>query len=290
LLRLWDELNISHSEKKQIYGPVVPFIGFDVDPNLMTVSISDECWTNLVAKVLAFAKHGKCHSLQDYESLAGHLNWSFAVFPLLKPCLSAVYQKISGKALSLAPIRVNNAVCFELEWFVKHACASNGIFLLKTVVWDPTTELVNTTVCFVDACLGGMAFWYLELRLGYQCRIPHGFTAPIFYWEAVTVACTMIAPPSNKSRQLVVYTDNQNTVNIWNSLKALAPYNSTLIIAIDSLIKHGTDSRVLHVPGINNEVADALSCFNNALALCLIPGIKLGLFETFLTLLGALKK
>lgn len=33
LLLLWDELNISHVKKKQIYGPVVPYVGFDMDPN-----------------------------------------------------------------------------------------------------------------------------------------------------------------------------------------------------------------------------------------------------------------
>src|SRR5882762_5700799 len=126
------------------------------------------------------------------------MNWSFTVFLLLKPSLSTIYQKISGKTLSLAPIRVNNAIIFKLEWFMNHARASNGIFLLKTVAWDPTTELVNTTVCFADACLGGMAFWYPELKLGYQCRVPSDCIAPIFYWEAVAVACAILAPPSNR--------------------------------------------------------------------------------------------
>ena len=192
LLLLWDELSIPHAEKKQIYGPVVPFVGLDIDPNLMTVSISDERRAELIEKVLAFAKPGKRHSLRDFQSLASHLNWSFAVFPLLRPSLSAIYSKMSGKSLSLAPIRVNNAICLQLKWFVKHAPASDGIFLLKTIVWDPTTELLDTMICFADACLGGMAFWYPELRLGYQCCIPHGYAAPIFYWEAATVACAIV--------------------------------------------------------------------------------------------------
>jgi hypothetical protein len=43
LLLLWNELNIPHAEKKQIYGPVIPFVGLDVDLNLIMVSISDKC-------------------------------------------------------------------------------------------------------------------------------------------------------------------------------------------------------------------------------------------------------
>jgi hypothetical protein len=138
--------------------------------------------------------------------------------------------------------------------------------------------------------MGGMAFWYPELLLGYQCRVHTGYTAPIFYWEAVAVACAMMAPDSNKLPRLVVYTDNENTVDIWFSLKASTPYNMTLIQAIDSLIEHETDTRVLHIPGVENVVADVLSCFNNALALHLVPGICVGLFETPLAMLGALKK
>jgi hypothetical protein len=42
-LLLWDELNIPHVEKKQIYSPIIPCVGFDVDPNKMMVSISNNC-------------------------------------------------------------------------------------------------------------------------------------------------------------------------------------------------------------------------------------------------------
>jgi len=65
-----------------------------------------------------------------------------------------MYEKMSGKVLLSAPIHVNKAVCEELLWFVNHARTSNGIFLLETVAWDPTTELSNTFLCYVDACMG----------------------------------------------------------------------------------------------------------------------------------------
>jgi hypothetical protein len=256
----------------------------------MTLSISDDRRKELVEKVLAFAKPGKRYLLREFQSLSGYINWSLAVFPLLKPSLSAIYAKISGKTRPLAPIRVNNSICSELQWFAKHVRASNGIFMLKTVAWDPTIELDNVTTCYVDACPRGMAFWYPELRLGFQCRIPAEYEAPIFYWEAVAVACAMLCSFSNNLPRLVVFSDNQNTVDIWHSLKAVSPYNETLILAIDWLIQHETDARVLHIPGVDNVVADALSRFNNSLALRLVPGIKLGLFETPHAMLGALKK
>ena len=82
LLLLWDELGIPHEERKQIYGPIIPFIGFDVDPNAMTFSISDEHHTKLINKICGFAILGKRYALKDFQALGGHVNWSLAVFPL----------------------------------------------------------------------------------------------------------------------------------------------------------------------------------------------------------------
>jgi hypothetical protein len=79
-----------------------------------------------------------------------------------------VYAKTAGKTQQMAPVHVNNTICNELLWFVKHAIDSSGIFL-KTVTWDPTLDLSDATVCYADASLGGMAYWFPELRLAFQC-------------------------------------------------------------------------------------------------------------------------
>jgi len=39
VLCLWDQIGLPHEDKKQISGPVIPCIGFDVDPNGMTVTM-----------------------------------------------------------------------------------------------------------------------------------------------------------------------------------------------------------------------------------------------------------
>ena len=146
------------------------------------------------------------------------------------------------------------------------------------------------TTCYVDVCLGEMAFWYPEVKLGYQCCVPPGFLVPIFYWEAVDVACAMICLLTPRFSRLVVYTDNLNMVDIWHTLKVSAPYNATLILTIEWLITHKIDAHVLHIPGVDNSVVGALSHFNNTLALRLIPRIKLRLFKPPCVLLGAVKK
>ena len=129
-----------------------------------------------------------------------------------------------------------------------------------------------------------------ELALGFQCRIPaESQTNHIFYYEALAVTCALLDNCHNLPR-VIVYSDNQNTVDIWHSLKAIAPYNQLLILAIDRMIAQNADVRVLHVPGISNTVADALSRFNNELALQLSPTLQVTSFQPPQGVLGAMKK
>ena len=120
LLKLWYKLSIPHGKKKQVYGPVIPYVGFDVDPNTMTISLSDDCQAKLIAKVLDFSKVGKHCSLLEFQWLSGHINWSLPVWPLLQPSLLAIYAKIAGKTKPHADVHVNKAIEVELTWFIGH--------------------------------------------------------------------------------------------------------------------------------------------------------------------------
>ncbi|KAG1723393.1 hypothetical protein EDB19DRAFT_1916120 [Suillus lakei] len=120
LLRLWDAIGLPHEERKQIFGPELPVIGFDVDPNLMRVRMSDESRLTLIQSILDFAQRGTRRSLRDFQRLAGHLNWALNIYPLLRPGLSASYAKTAGKQESWAVLWVNQDITQELSWIVQH--------------------------------------------------------------------------------------------------------------------------------------------------------------------------
>ena len=69
LLLLWHELNVPHANKKQVYGPIVPYVGFDVDPSAMTISLSGDCQAELITRVHNFSRIGKHCSLLKYQQL-----------------------------------------------------------------------------------------------------------------------------------------------------------------------------------------------------------------------------
>jgi len=73
-LELWNDIGLPYEERKQIYELIIPFISFDVNPNVMMVSINDRRKDDLITKVHDFAKAGNQCSLKDYKSLASHVN------------------------------------------------------------------------------------------------------------------------------------------------------------------------------------------------------------------------
>ncbi|KAJ8584037.1 hypothetical protein M405DRAFT_747676, partial [Rhizopogon salebrosus TDB-379] len=136
LLRLWDSIGLPHEERKQIYGPELPIIGFDVDPNLMCACMLDDSRERLILALLDFAQWGTRRSLRDFQCLAGWMSWALNVYPLLRPGLSALYAKTAGKLESRAKIWVNRDVVRELTWVVHHLHAADGIFFFKSISWD----------------------------------------------------------------------------------------------------------------------------------------------------------
>lgn len=125
--------------------------------------------------------------------------------------------------------------------------------------------LCNLTVCYTDACLIGMAYYYPEL--GYQYCIPEedqGGT--IFLYEAATMTAFMLHKLNCPQLQLAIHTDSHNTVNIWNLLKVSQDYNDLLHMAIDSMLLNAFDIQVLHILQSKNLVANALSQGNNSYA------------------------
>src|SRR6202522_3979105 len=124
----------------------------------MRISMDDEDCTRLIQHVtifIAIAPGGTRRTLREFQQLAGWINWSFNVFPLLKPALSNVYMKIKGKTQSHAKIFVSKAVIQDLSWFVSHVQRSDGVYLFEDVDWD--VQNANVTA-YSDACMSGLGF------------------------------------------------------------------------------------------------------------------------------------
>lgn len=290
LLQLWDELGIPHEEPKQIFGDQLTIIGLDVDPNAMTITMPLQARSDLVDAIQKFAHTGQRRPLREFQRLAGWMNWALNAYPLLRPGMSVLYKKMAGRTEPHLLIYVSLALCRELTWFAGHVENSDGVHIMTSRTWGKNDAELNL---FCDACPSGMGFWCPSLSLGF-------FATPedvegnysIFYLEALTVLCalhwsTRNAPMRPRLR-MAIYTDNSNSVDMFNTLSAQPDKNEILVAAVDIVIQYNIDLRVFHIPGEDNIVADALSRRNFNIVDMYAPLLQVSQFKPPRFTLGAL--
>jgi hypothetical protein len=278
LLRLWDELGIPHKRHKQIFGSSLPIIGICVDVNELSFTLSDDAKETLVKELEWWCKRGRKEKLKRWYQMGGWMNWAFNVYPRLKPALNNFYLKLKGRRDSTSLIWVNNSVREDFLWAVDFLRNSSGVRLLKSVYWDSCD---STLTIYCDACPEGMGFWYPDLNIAFYSPTP-SYEHPdlIFYFEALCVHSALFDAHRRTqlrgSGRFVIYTDNSNTVDIFNTLRALPPYDHLLKSAVDILNLGDHD---LHVPGVDNAVDDALSRADFHRALDIAPYLNISNFE-----------
>jgi hypothetical protein len=291
LLQLWDDIGLPHDKPKQLFGSPLTVIGFDVDPNCMSATLPTHKKDELVAHLRTFAGKGYRWSLREFQQLAGWCEWSFNIFPLLKPGLSAVYDKISEKTQPFARLHVNNAIIRELLWMADHIEHSSGLLFYKSLDFDPKSD--DVVVAYTDASGIGLGLWFPDEDFACQSPLPEDSPKDtIFFAEALAV-CSAVHAIQNMPEvpsKMLIYTDNTNTVAMFNSLRAHPPYNLILVSAVNVLIEHHVDLRVEHVSGCDNIVADALSRFHNERVLQFAPNAQIYDFEPPRDALGVAEK
>ncbi|KAF5343376.1 hypothetical protein D9758_015628 [Tetrapyrgos nigripes] len=260
LLQLFDLLGIPHEEPKQEWGSSLVIIGFSFDPNAMTITLPPSSRLELITALRQFAQPGTRRPLRDFERLAGWSQWSFNVAPLLRPGLSHMYDKMAGKSEVFQLMWVSVALCRELLWMAERLEASDGVLLLDSLEWS---TLDADLVLYTDASAAGMGIWCPSLHRGLHSLIDKPEPSRIFFYEVLAVVSALtFAASFNHFHRIVIFTDNLNTVSMFNSLHAKPDYNPLLITAMNTLLDNNLQLRVLHIPGSENVIADAISRSN----------------------------
>ena len=289
LLLLFDEIRLPHEKKKQEFGRELVIIGLNFSLISMSISMSAEAKQHLVDALLLFVT-SRSHPLRDWQRMIGWANWALNAYPLLKPALRSSYAKIRGKSMPLAHVPINKSVIKDLSWFVRRIQQSSGINLFASKDWN--LDDADLTI-LTDASGSGLAFWIPEMDIAFYSAIHESMTraGDIFFNEALAVVSALhwvsalLSPP----HRLVIRTDSMNTVDIFHSLTALDDYNDLLLHAVEVMMDFNIDLRVVHIPGNENTVADALSRSLFETATNLHPSLEIQVFTPPRDELGARK-
>jgi hypothetical protein len=123
-LKLWDKLGIPHEEDKQLFGPKLPIIGYDVDPNAMEVKVPDKKRSDVIRLIRNFAHEGNTCTLEQLQSVAGSLNAVLTMYPRYRPHLRALFNEMVGVEGGTTKLRVTKPIASNLSRlanFLQHA-------------------------------------------------------------------------------------------------------------------------------------------------------------------------
>ena len=115
LLRLWDEIGIPHDEEKQLSGPCLRILGYDVDANKMTVKVPDEKKEKVVKLLRSHAQEGKPYTVNELETAAGLVNSSLSLYPKIRPGLRVLYREMAKQEPGTTKLKVTEDVARTLS-------------------------------------------------------------------------------------------------------------------------------------------------------------------------------
>jgi hypothetical protein len=258
-LELWDELGIPHDEAKQESGSPLTIIGFDVDPNSVSVRLPASRRSEVFAAIDDFAKEGQKRTLLNFQELAGLIESALVANPFGRSGLSGVHGEMSGRQNPKELIPVSRRVCRELRWLKGHIQDNDGGEKVRFLEdWGKHGDLVN----YVDACPSGLGLWIPSLHKGFHAII--GGRGILDLEAFAIIAALEYAARRFRPTNLVIFSDSLISVEMFDSLNTRDEYRNGLVTAFVNIVKqHGIWCRVFHISGEENKTADALSRFNN---------------------------
>ena len=262
LLLLWEQIGCPSKLKKQEHGNPLEIIGFWVDINQGTISLSPDSINNVVSKINSFLSiSSRRHPLHEWQRLTGHLNWVLNVLPWGCPALSQLYHKISGKTKPSAKIFLNATIHSDLRWLADTIPKAIGVHFLNEGLWpdEEADAMIWTDANLKDA----LAFSYSNNSFVYQLKpCPSSFKVNIFFLELIAILSAVhhLACLPHPPQRLLLFTDSLDSVVVFDSLSAAEHlHNGILLAMVKVILQSGIDLRVRHIRGKENIQANLLS-------------------------------
>ena len=253
--RLLRELGLPEAEEKaQPPSQRVKWLGIMVDAARITLSIPEVKVKAVLAQVDTYF-HKDHITKKQLQSLLGHLIF---IAKCVRPARIFVSRLLEAlRSATGDRIHIDNNFRADLAWFQQFCAEWNGVGVIT-----PSTP---SKVLLVDACLTGVGGTDGQFAYGQQVAEGNDPAANITELEAanVVIALHTLLSRDDRGRHVRVRCDNQAAVAALRTGRARNKVLQECARAAwmaQALL--GVDISYDHIPGKDNETADALSRFH----------------------------
>ena len=244
-------------------GPsqVLEFMGIELDSKRMEARLPEDKLQRTRDLLTSFTKRRSVR-LVELQSLIGTLQFACKAVVPGRTFLQRMINLTRGVPSRFLPIRLNKEFFKDLTMWKAFLSGWNGrsFFLDSTVSTSSDLELYTDAASSVG--FGG----YFNGQWFQGKWLPHMHLSPTkgisIEWQElfpIVVACALWFPHFSGKR-IQFWCDNESVVAIINSGHSKAPRIMDLLRFLVLLsMKHNFFVRARHVPGVSNDIADALS-------------------------------
>ncbi|XP_065177334.1 uncharacterized protein LOC135807904 [Sycon ciliatum] len=259
LLDLFAYLQVPVAPEK-VDGPstVLTFLGLELDTMALEIRLPPSKLTKLSTTVSALVQSGRVQK-RDLASVLGKLSFASRAVPAGRTFLRRLYDL--DRATRSTPLhqwlRISASAMADLLWWAEALTIWNGKSFFLVDEWTPAPDMQLQTDA--SGTHGYGAFYNGRWLRGEWTAQNENENIEFKEMYAIIVACATWGSEWSR-RRIQFQCDNKAVVDCIRSGTCRSPPVMTLIRALYLLcIEHDFLVSAVHIPGVTNTVADALS-------------------------------
>ena len=249
-------------EKNEGPVQVLTFLGLELDSLEMVVRLPKDKINEILEKIRIMLSKEKT-TLREMQSLIGSLNFACRAIVPGRPFCRRLINSICGLTKAHHHLRVNQSIKLDLMMWSRFLSTFNGISVFHDRFWVANDDVE----LYSDSAAGsGMGFGVIFKSQWSCAQWPEkwhssGITNDITFLELFPIVVALqIWGEKLRNKKIRFHCDNTSVVYILNNMSCKSVLVMKLVRFLTMLcLNFNIVVKSSHIPGINNEICDALS-------------------------------
>ena len=270
---------------KKTEGPTtrLVFLGIQIDTEAMTASLPEHKLALLTSTLVGWDRPDRRATVKEMQSLAGQLAFAAKVVRAGRPFMRRIigeqhrlrHAAFHARAHGSTAFFISEGARADVRWWAANIRHANGEPIMYDELWTVAADMT----LFTDASKVGYGCsfqneWIAGLWTADHMQQAEGvvrYSMPYLELYALVLAASAWGRLW-RGRKITFRCDCMPVVQAIAKMSSAKPKMQTLVrLLASNAAEHGFDFRVIHVAGVDNDRADALSRANMRLFFQLCP-------------------